>query len=262
MKKIFIFFTFFVSMYSFSQLQKGIVYYGHIDALTNGNAKGTDSNSYLVFNKEQSYYVTAKDSLENGEKINEQKIHLDKEGNGGTINMGMKVSKQGDQVTYNIKKNTTWSNILYREQVYVKEITPKMNWKIEKETKKIGSFVCKKATTKFRGRNYTAWFTEEIALPFGPWKLNGLPGLILEAYDTNKFVYWYFKSIEYPTKNKESVKYITAPKGVSFKNFEEFKLFQKEQQNKTIDKQRIVQKSFPDVIFKTPELSQMFLEFE
>ena len=47
-----------------------------------------------------------------------------------------------------------------------------------------------------------------------------------------------------------------------YKNFDEFKLFQKEQQNKTIEKQRIVQKKFPDVIFLAPEISKMFIEFE
>lgn len=262
MKKTFILISFFTTLCSFSQLQRGIVYYGYINALTNGNSKGPDSNSYMVFNKEQSYYVTAKDSLEKAEKINEQKTFEGKNGKGGSIHQGIKVSKQGDQVAYNIQKKTMWSNLLYGQQVYVKEINPKINWKIENETKKIGSFTCKKATGFFRGRNYTAWFTPEIALPFGPWKLNGLPGLVLEAYDANKFVYWYFKSVEYPTKNKENVKYISTPKGTAFKNFEEFKLFQKEQQNKATEKQRMVQKNFPNVTFKVLELSQMFLEFE
>jgi GLPGLI family protein len=262
MKKTFLFLAFFTTLFSFSQQQKGIVYYGYIAALADGNAKGPDSNSYLVFNKEQSYYVTAKDSLERPEKINEQKTYEIENEKGGSIYLGMKVSKQGDQVTYNIKKNTMWSNLLYGEHVYVKEITPKINWKIEKDTKKIGSFICKKATTFFRGRNYIAWFTSEIPLPFGPWKLNGLPGIILEAYDNNKYVYWYFKSIEYPTKNRESVKYISTSKGITFKNFEEFKLFQKEQQNKTVEKQRIVQKKFPDVIFLPLEIPKMFVEFE
>lgn len=260
MKKIFFTLSILSSLFVYSQ-QKGIIYYGYINALDIGNAKGSDSNAYMVFNKEQSYYVTAKDSLEKAEKINEKKTYLNDEG-GGSIHLGMKVSKQGDQVVYNSKKNTMWSNLLYGEQVYVKEITPKINWKIEKETKKIGSFTCKKAMAFFRGRNYTAWFTPQLAIPFGPWKLNGLPGLILEAYDTNKFVYWYFKNIEYPTKNKENVKYISKPKEIAFKTFEEFKLFQKEQQNKTDDKQKIIQKRFPDAIFSSPEISKMFIEFE
>lgn len=261
MKKIIIFFAVLITTLSFGQLQKGIIYYGEIDALQRGDAKGSDSNAYMIFNKEQSYYVTAKDSLEKAEKIYAQKISENEDGTGGSIELGMKVSKQGDQVVNHIKKQTMWSNLLYGEQVYVKESTPKMNWKIEKETKKIGSFVCKKATSFFRGRNYIAWFTPTIPLPFGPWKLNGLPGIILEAYDKDKFVYWYFKSLEYPTKNRETVKYIATPKGIDFKTFEEFKLFQKERQNKTIDKHRIAQKQFPDVIFIDPKISKMFIEF-
>ena len=61
-----------------------------------------------------------------------------------------------------------------------------MEWKLNKETKNIGKFNCKKATCSFRGRNYTAWYTLEVPLPYGPWKLQGLPGVILEAYDEKK----------------------------------------------------------------------------
>ncbi|MFM9825812.1 GLPGLI family protein [Flavobacterium sp.] len=260
MKKIILLFIFVTTTHSFAQLQKGIIYYGEINALQSGDAKGTDSNAYMVFNKNQSYYVTAKDSLEKAEKMNEEKTYLNDD-KGGSIYLGTKVSKQGDQVVYNIAKKTMWSNLFLGKQFYIKEITPKMNWKIEKETKKIGSFICKKATSFFRGRNYIAWFTTEIALPFGPWKLNGLPGIILEAYDTNKHIYWYFKSIEYPTKIKENVKYISTPKGIAFKSFDEFKLFQQEQIDVTIDKQRIAQKRFPNVIFIDPKISEQFIEF-
>jgi|GEM_PF-6526845 GLPGLI family protein len=42
-------------------------------------------------------------------------------------------------------------------------------------------YTAKKATTTFRGRNYTAYFTLDIPINDGPWKLFGLPGLILEA---------------------------------------------------------------------------------
>jgi GLPGLI family protein len=242
--------------------QKGIIYYGFIDAKSVGNAKGPDSNSYLVFNKEQSYYVTAKDSLEKADKISEQKSYSSDDDSEGTIYNGQKVSKEGDQVVYNIKKNTMWSNLLYRKQIYVKEIAPKINWKIEKETKKIGNFTCKKATTSFRGRNYTAWFTSDIPLQFGPWKLNGLPGLILEAYDTNKSVYWYFKSVEYPTKTKEAVKYMKIPLKDKTLSYDEFKDLQKKEQEIVVEKNMVLKKQFPEIEIQKPRLSIMFIECE
>ncbi|WP_051929338.1 GLPGLI family protein [Flavobacterium sp. 83] len=261
MRKTFLFLALLNTIIMFSQL-KGIANYGYIEALDIGYAKGLDSNAYIIFNREQSYYVTAKDSLEKPEKINEKRTFQSEDGGQTSSYNGMKVSPLGDQVVYHIQKNTMWSNFLYRKQIYIKEIAPKINWTIEKETKKIGNFTCKRATAIFRGRNYTAWYSPEIAVPFGPWKLNGLPGLILEAYDVNKFVYWYFKNIEYPTKNKESVKYISIPKGITFKSNEEFKIFQKEQINIIKDKQKLAKKIYPDVQFGAPQLSNMFVEFE
>jgi GLPGLI family protein len=59
-------------------------------------------------------------------------------------------------------------------------------WTLRNETKKIKSFTCKKATTTFRGRNYTAWYTEELSIIGGPWKFDGLPGLILSVSSEDK----------------------------------------------------------------------------
>lgn len=62
----------------------------------------------------------------------------------------------------------------------------KPEWEITDESKDIMGYECFKAETDYRGRHWTAWFTPEIPIEEGPWKLCGLPGLILEAYDTNR----------------------------------------------------------------------------
>lgn len=259
--KIF-FIIFSITTISYAQ-NKGLIYYGYIEALDEGNSKGADSNAYLVFNKEQSYYVTAKDSLEKAAKINS--ITAYSKNDERKREYTGKRSPQGDQVVFNIKASTLWSNIYMDRQIYIKEDAPKLNWKLSNESKLIGTFLCKKATAFFRGRNYTAWYTNKIAIPFGPWKLNGLPGLILEAYDTDKKVYWYFKNAEYPSTTKENVNSIRKAKGskpIQFVDYEAFKKFRLDRQQEAIDVNRMNQKNFKDIIFVDPKISEMFVEFE
>ena len=61
-----------------------------------------------------------------------------------------------------------------------------MQWHLESDKKIIDTLECYKATTFFKGRNYIAWYCPAISIPNGPWKLGGLPGLIIEAYDENR----------------------------------------------------------------------------
>jgi GLPGLI family protein len=58
-----------------------------------------------------------------------------------------------------------------------------MEWTLLDEEKPIGAIPCRKAVTWFKGRGYTAWYAPSITISDGPWKLGGLPGLILEAHD-------------------------------------------------------------------------------
>ena len=61
---------------------------------------------------------------------------------------------------------------------------PAIVWEINDEVETILNHKCTKAVGEFRGRIYEAWFTEEIPVSAGPWKLRGLPGVILKAKES------------------------------------------------------------------------------
>jgi GLPGLI family protein len=61
-----------------------------------------------------------------------------------------------------------------------------LNWTLEQEEKEIEGHKCLKATCDYRGRNYTAWYATDIPLSEGPYVFTGLPGLIMEIYDSKQ----------------------------------------------------------------------------
>lgn len=64
------------------------------------------------------------------------------------------------------------------------EPVPTIEWRLHPtEIRTLLGYDCRKATAEFRGRTWTAWFAPDIPAAFGPWKLGGLPGLILAACD-------------------------------------------------------------------------------
>jgi len=77
------------------------------------------------------------------------------------------------------------------------EDIPIQQWEIHEETAIVAGYQCQKATTRFRGRSYVAWFTPEIPINNGPWKFGGLPGLILKVYDEDVLFTFECTKIEY-----------------------------------------------------------------
>ncbi|WP_418697287.1 GLPGLI family protein [Bacteroides sp.] len=57
-------------------------------------------------------------------------------------------------------------------------------WTLTADTATILSYLCTRAECRFKGREWTAWFTPDIPSSEGPWELFGLPGLILKATDS------------------------------------------------------------------------------
>lgn len=89
-------------------------------------------------------------------------------------------------------------------------------------TADIMGYPCQLATTHFKGRQWYAWYTEDIPLDEGPWKLRGLPGLILEAYDSSRQFIFDGQGMEQP--DGEPITFIKAKREkVSQKDFRRLK---------------------------------------
>lgn len=73
------------------------------------------------------------------------------------------------------------------ESYYYEEPVPDFKWTIHDEvTDTVLGYPCKTAECQFRGRKWKAWFTEEIPLPYGPYKFSGLPGMIMKMIDNSR----------------------------------------------------------------------------
>ncbi|QOW09813.1 GLPGLI family protein [Kaistella flava (ex Peng et al. 2021)] len=106
-------------------------------------------------------------------------------------------------VVVRVKNSNTNSNYTLINDVFVFDTEDKINWKLEKETKKFENYTLQKATTTFGGRNWTAWFAKEINISEGPYKFRGLPGIIFQLYDDkNNFDFTLVKSFKLKTTYK------------------------------------------------------------
>ncbi|MDE7459666.1 MAG: GLPGLI family protein [Paramuribaculum sp.] len=63
------------------------------------------------------------------------------------------------------------------------EDMPPLDWELTDSVATVLGYQCQSARCRFRGREWRVFYTEEIPLADGPWKLHGLPGLIMKASD-------------------------------------------------------------------------------
>ena len=99
----------------------------------------------------------------------------------GSGNMG--------QITYTIYKNYPAGKVTTLDKIMINRYRCEEDnevpvWQLLPDTMTIITYPCQKAICSFKGRDYEVWFTSEIPRSEGPWKLHGLPGLILKAADT------------------------------------------------------------------------------
>ncbi|WP_424001466.1 GLPGLI family protein [Maribacter sp. IgM3_T14_3] len=151
---------------------------GHIEYIESYNP-GTKEKHTLFFNSKGSMYEQEIDKSRKGETINENED--------GTFAISYSYHLETPEyVSFDLKSNVSYfRKVLGMELLTVKDSVEQIQWELLKETKNIGTFLCQKAKGAYRGRTYVVWFTNDIPVPFGPWKLSGLSGLILEVSETS-----------------------------------------------------------------------------
>jgi len=100
------------------------------------------------------------------------------------------------KITY--AENFGRKNFRYAQPLKLQE------WKILSDTNSLLGYKVQKAECNYGGRKWIAWFAPEIPISFGPWKLNGLPGLILSANDEKNYFHFTITGFEY-LKNKTPI---------------------------------------------------------
>lgn len=111
--------------------------------------------------------------------------------------------------SYFIYKNIPLGKISVTEKIakdnwrYIENLSL-VNWTVESEMKEINGYNTQKAVGHFRGRDFVAWFSEEIPISDGPYKFSGLPGLIVKITDSE--LHYSFELIRFE-KLKKRIKF-------------------------------------------------------
>lgn len=103
------------------------------------------------------------------------------------------------------ENSRTIVDAVFRDYYFYEEEQECQDWKIMPDSiETILGYECQKAVCNFRGRVYEAWFSYAIPVSCGPWKLCGLPGLILKAQDSKGHYTFEISGLE---KVKEEIQF-------------------------------------------------------
>ena len=91
-----------------------------------------------------------------------------------------------DIIVHKNNNNEFFQYDLLENTVLQLQTNDTQKWNLSQEKKNVKNLSQQKAITTWGGRNWTAWFAEEIPFQEGPYKFHGLPGLIVEIYDDKK----------------------------------------------------------------------------
>jgi len=109
----------------------------------------------------------------------------------GKITGPGKKTSNSEFFLYFSSKSAMESEAILKQYLFPIEY-PNFHWKILPDKMSLAGLTCQKAIGNWKGRTYEAWFCPSLPFNTGPWKLCGLPGLILKARDLKNQVIFEF----------------------------------------------------------------------
>lgn len=190
MLKVFLLCVFFGTGILYSQETKSTIEVKYLVTFlsdsTNVNSGQQELTSLLIGNEVSLFKSLQKakyDSLTDAEVT---RSVAEAKGGRAIINIGKYPPAKFKPETYKSGLNVTVYDELMKT-VYSFPLEKQIVWEILEETKMIGGYRCNSAKASFNGRNYVAWFAKDLPFNEGPYVFKGLPGLILEVYDSQRF---------------------------------------------------------------------------
>ncbi len=184
---------------------------------TTDKARPFTENMALYIGKSSAAYKSYDNILEEAETKKEIQAQLANSPDGNIIVNRKRIGSGTDYYQFPNEQKLARKEPLVMNTYLMEDAMPAIDWKISGDTATYGGLHCQKATAHFKGRDYTAWFCPDMPLHVGPWKLNGLPGVIVEAYDAKKEVQFMFDGVEkvviQPKKEEQAGPAMNGPGG-------------------------------------------------
>lgn len=174
------------------KIQYKYTHHSNLSSIENSQSESL----YLFTGENQSVFVNH--NVAHEEEINKKRNVMLNVGNYDSSAWGEKQSYFHQQYYKNHDAQEVWVlNAYSNEYPYAyAELRVPLEWTILEQTKEFMGFNVQSATADFAGRSYTAWFTSDIPIPDGPHVFYGLPGLVVDVYDSEKHFRFQLEGIE------------------------------------------------------------------
>lgn len=188
MKHIFslIFFAFAITAHAQQQAEIEVIYTEYQPNMRTGQKDGTSHQYILLARGDYSKFFSPRtEFLDSLNSTPEGKSKYQEMARSAYLGGKIEDVPRADG-SYYVVRSATDNKLYYYDKVgterfcYEEDI-PQLNWAVSDSTKTILGYECFLASADYHGRKWIVWFSPEIPVAAGPWKLQGVPGLILEA---------------------------------------------------------------------------------